>query len=131
MKKFLFIVTVTASLLFLSGCPDTYLQRAALDSANREQALMPITITVMEYIDDGSQKMKECKNACDSQKMQCVQLAILERDHSNFSDSYGIQKRLDERICNAKNDNCFKDVCGGKIEPRTHTTTSKQIDSIL
>lgn len=76
------------------------------------------------FVDDGSQKMKQCKFECKKEFTQCEIKANTDdsfyASRSVYYDDltmslHNANRDLKSQECQTDFENCFKDVCGGKV----------------
>lgn len=77
-----------------------------------------------ELVDDGSKAMKVCKFECQKEKTQCE---IKNNTADSFNSGravyydqfsmaiHGLSKELETQTCQVEFENCFKEICGGKV----------------
>ncbi len=75
----------------------------------------------LELVDDGSQKMKQCKFECQKERTQCeikINTDYASRPaigHVNVI-SQNAEKQILNEKCQKYFEQCFKDVCGGTLK---------------
>ncbi len=100
------------ALIFLAGCASPY-----------TTAIQTPYVPAFDLIDDGTQKMKECKFECQKEKTQCSILTnakysnrtVLSSSDATLRDA---EKRVDIVNCQKALNECFANLCGGKVIER-------------
>lgn len=105
-------VILIFAFMFLAGCVSSY-----------TTPIHTSYVPAFDLIDDGTQKMKECKFECQKEKTQCSILTNAKYSNRTALSSSDItlrdaEKRVDIVNCQKALNECFINLCGGKVTER-------------
>jgi hypothetical protein len=80
-------------------------------------------VPAFDLVEDGTQKMKECKFECQKEKTQCSILTNAKYSNRTILSSSDVtlrdaEKRVDIVNCQKALNECFTNLCGGKVIER-------------
>lgn len=105
-------IMLSSVFIFLVGCIPQY-----------TTPLHTSYVPAFDLVDDRTQKMKECKFECQKEKTQCSILTNAKYSNRTVLSSSDVtlrdaEKRVDVVNCQKALNECFANLCGGKVVER-------------